>query len=187
MRQRGFTVIELLVVVTVIAILSAIALPSFSNAYMTNRLASYSNNFVASVQFARSEAIKRGVPMIMCASSNGTSCTTSASSWQPGWIVYCEASSSTATSCTSGGSSLLVLQKQDALSSSYSFTTTSPSTSGYSISFPAGGVGVSVGASSAASLKLCRSSPSAGEQERVITVSASGRTSVSTTRTGTCP
>ena len=71
MRARGFTLIELLVVVTVLGILGAIGLPSFRSAYLSNKLASYSNDFVSSVQFGRSEAIKRSVQVTMCASSDG--------------------------------------------------------------------------------------------------------------------
>jgi type IV fimbrial biogenesis protein FimT len=168
MRTRGFTLIELLIVMTILGILMAVALPSFSNAYLTNRLASYSNNFIASVQFARSEAIKRNVKVTVCPSSDGASCLSSPSSWQPGWIVKCEASSSTATACTSGGSSTLVLQKQDALNSSYAMTSTS---GGYSVELSPSGVGASD-----YTIKLCRS---AGEQWREIKVTATGRSIVS--------
>ena len=179
MRSRGFTLIELLIVVVILGLIMAVALPSFGNAYLTNRLASYSNNFIGSVQYARTEAIKRNVKVTVCASSNGTSCTSSATSWQPGWIVKCEASSATDTSCTSGGASTLVLQKQDALSSSYAMASTS---GGYVIDMPPGGVGTTD-----FTLKLCRA---ANEQWREIKVTPTGRTTVSTKTAATstaCP
>jgi type IV fimbrial biogenesis protein FimT len=84
------------------------------------------------------------------------------------------------TVCNSSGTENLVLQKQDALSTSYHFTTTSTGTP-YSLTFPASGVGATQ-----ATLKLCRFDPSAGSQERQITLTATGRTAVTTTRTGTC-
>jgi type IV fimbrial biogenesis protein FimT len=183
MRGRGFTLIELLVVVSVLAILAAIGLPSFRSAYLSNKLASYSNDFVASAQFARSEAIKRNAAVSMCASSSGTSCTTSPTSWQPGWIVRCDAASSTATTCTSGGASTLVLQKHDAVDPSFSFTTVTPS-GNYNIAFPANGVGTTE-----YSVKLCSTDTAYNLQWREIKVIATGRASVTryTTAPGSCP
>jgi prepilin-type N-terminal cleavage/methylation domain-containing protein len=56
---RGFTLIELMIAIAVFAILLAIAVPSFRDASLAARLGSIANNMVASVQLARSEAIKR--------------------------------------------------------------------------------------------------------------------------------
>jgi type IV fimbrial biogenesis protein FimT len=152
-------------------------LPSFGNAYLTNRLASYANNFIGSVQYARSEAIKRNVKVTVCASSDGTTCASSPTSWQPGWIVKCEAASATATNCTSGGGSTLVLQKQEALSSTYAMTSTS---GGYVLDMAPSGVGTTD-----YTLKLCRA---AGEQWREIKVTPTGRTTVSSkTAAAACP
>ena len=51
--------IELMVTVAILAILGTIAAPSFNDVILGNKLAAYANNFVASAQLARSEAIKR--------------------------------------------------------------------------------------------------------------------------------
>ncbi|MBC5768247.1 GspH/FimT family pseudopilin [Ramlibacter albus] len=183
MRARGFTMIELLVVVAVLGILGAIGLPSFKSAYLTNKLAGYSNDFVSAAQFARSEAIKRNFPVTLCASSDGATCTSSPTSWQPGWIVRCP-TDSTGTSCVSGGTSTLVLLKHEAVSSSFGFTTTTPTTSGYSINFPANGVG-----STEYSVKLCSTDSSYNIQWREIKIIATGRASVTryTTAPSSCP
>lgn len=157
---RGFTLIELMVTVAIVATLTMVAAPSFNEAILSNKLASFANNFVASAQLARSEAIKRNATVTLCRSADATTCAATGG-WQQGWIVM------------SGTS---VIQQQAALSSDYLLTGDV-----YSVSFQSSGAGAT-----SATLKLCRSTPSAGSQEREIKISVTGRTSVSTTRTGTC-
>lgn len=90
-RQRGFTLIELMVVVALIAILLTIASPSFSELMHRNRLAGASNELIASLQLARSEANRRGVRTVLCRSADAMAaeptCTTSNGNWE-GWIVF---------------------------------------------------------------------------------------------------
>ncbi len=172
---RGFTLIELMVTVTVIAILALIAAPSFNEAILSNKLAGYSNNFVASAQLARSEAIKRNTPVVLCRSADGQTCATSGT-WQQGWIVMCKYKPAEPGICATDGTDNLVISVQQALPADYRL-----SADNYALTFkPVGG-----GATSAA-LTLCRAAPSAGSQERTIGVSFSGRPSVTTTRNGVC-
>lgn len=84
--QLGFTLIELMVTIAVIAILTMVAVPSFSAAMLSNKLAGYANNFVASALLARSEAIKRNVAVTLCRSADLSTCASSGG-WQQGWIV----------------------------------------------------------------------------------------------------
>ena len=176
--HAGFTLVELLVTLVVLAVLVRLAAPSFASAFLTNRLASYSNDFVASTQFARSEAMKRGVPITLCASSDGATCT-STTTWAQGWIVGCPANAATDAMCAAGGGAMLVLQKRTALTADYHFTS---DTGGYNIAFPASGVGATQ-----LNMTLCRSTPEPGNQERQIVVAATGRAVVATTRNGACP
>lgn len=85
-RESGFTLIELVVALTVIAIMLVLAVPSFTTTINTNRLAALSNDVIASMQTARMEAIRRGVRVVACRSDNGTSC--SAGARWTGWIVF---------------------------------------------------------------------------------------------------
>ncbi|MGY6587091.1 MAG: GspH/FimT family pseudopilin [Wenzhouxiangella sp.] len=83
-RQSGLTLIEILIAITVIAILLSIAVPNFRTAIQNNRVATQGNELVTAFQLARSEALKRRAPVIVCASANGTSC---GGAWNAGWIV----------------------------------------------------------------------------------------------------
>lgn len=175
--ERGFTLVELLIAMALLAILVRLAAPSFSQAIMTSRLGSYTNSFVASTQLARSEAVKRNAPVTLCRSADGLSCAGSGD-WAQGWIVMCKATTVLPTVCNSSGSENLVLHKHEALASDYRFVTLDGGP--YSLAFPASGVGATQ-----AKLRVCRWNP-VGNQEREIEITASGRTAVTTTTSGTC-
>lgn len=89
---RGFTIIELMVTVAVLAVAVAIAVPTYTNMLINNRMASKTNEFVASLHYTRSEAVKRGANVRACASSDGVTCATTGD-WDQGWIVFVEAAS----------------------------------------------------------------------------------------------
>lgn len=81
---RGFTLIELMVTLAVLAILLTVALPNFQIFVMNGRMASQTNDLITALNLARSEAVKRAANVTVCASSDGASCT---GSWAAGWIV----------------------------------------------------------------------------------------------------
>ncbi|MEJ7686276.1 MAG: GspH/FimT family pseudopilin [Variovorax sp.] len=90
-RQRGFTLIEAMVVIAISAILMAMAVPSMRQLIESNGVANSVNGFVGSLSFARSEALKRGVSVTMCRSSDAQAASPTcenAQDWQAGWIVF---------------------------------------------------------------------------------------------------
>ncbi|MEO7129209.1 MAG: GspH/FimT family pseudopilin [Rhodoferax sp.] len=120
-RAAGMTLLELLTVLAVAAVLLTIAVPSFVSLTQTNRVAGEINALSGDLQFARAEAIKEGVPVSICASSNGTSCLgATTSTWNTGWIVFSDANGNQAVDTGD-----LVLRKQIPWKSTDTFTTTS--------------------------------------------------------------
>ena len=84
---EGFSLIELIVTLSVASILMTLAVPSFSSFVKDNRLITQTNDFVTALNFARSEAIKRGDRITVCKSTDQVSCSGSGS-WDQGWIVF---------------------------------------------------------------------------------------------------
>lgn len=85
-EQRGFTLIELLVTMTVLAIILGVGVPGLRDFVLNNRQVSAVNEMVASLQYARTEAVTRNSNVSLCPSSDGASC--SGSDWAVGWIVF---------------------------------------------------------------------------------------------------
>lgn len=88
---RGFTLIELMVTLAVVGVLIALAAPSFSSLLASNRASSISTELAGAMMFARAEAVKRGVRVTICKSSDTDqatpTCSTSAT-WGDGWLVF---------------------------------------------------------------------------------------------------
>jgi len=89
--QAGFTMVELLVVIVIAAILASLAGPSFSDFINRTRLESTSSQLFADINRARSEAIKRGVEVLVCARQTDTACASGSSNWHGGWLVCVDA------------------------------------------------------------------------------------------------
>jgi len=73
---------------TLLAILIALVTPSFRGLLADNRAAAQANALVGSLMLARSEAIKRNAPVVLCRSNSGTSC--AGSEWEDGWILWAD-------------------------------------------------------------------------------------------------
>ncbi|MCG8428746.1 MAG: GspH/FimT family pseudopilin, partial [Chromatiales bacterium] len=82
---KGFTLVELVVTLAVASILLSVAIPSFKDIIRNNRATTYANQFIADLALARSEAIKRGLPVFM--TSKGSS---SGDEWGNGWRVWAD-------------------------------------------------------------------------------------------------
>ncbi|WP_185957738.1 GspH/FimT family pseudopilin [Tepidiphilus olei] len=84
--DSGFTLVELMVTIAVLAILLAIGIPSFASLIASNRLTSATNELIASLQTARTEALRRNVRVTVCpAAPTATACS---GAWRDGWMAF---------------------------------------------------------------------------------------------------
>ena len=88
-KAQGFSLIEAMVTIAVMAILAMIAIPNFRDLMRRNQVTSASNTLLADLSYARTEAVSRGLFVSFCpANADGTACNTSGTTYDTGWIVY---------------------------------------------------------------------------------------------------
>lgn len=93
-REDGYTLMELLTTLAVAAIVMTAAVPGLRAFVQNNRIAAQTNELVASLVLARSEAVTRGVAATVCASSDGASCS-GATDWAGGWLLFADVAAPT--------------------------------------------------------------------------------------------
>lgn len=166
--NRGVTLIELLVAMSILAILLGIGVPSFSQFSTNNRLSNASNALFSSFSLARSESIKRGNRVVVCKSADGLVCS-AGDDWSQGWIVFSDLDNDGAVN---GGEQ--IIHKNPAMPAGYSFSGNA-NVSSY-VSFDTQGMTkLTSGANQMGTLTLCPPAPAIGGSGRDIILSASGR------------
>ncbi|PRC91018.1 GspH/FimT family pseudopilin [Solimicrobium silvestre] len=144
-RAGGFTLVELLITMTIAAILLAVAVPQFKSAFQSQQASTEITNLLNDMAYARSEAIREGQYVTICALpapplTTGVSCGTS-NNWQNGWIIYSDSgtSSTTTNSATQtyAASTSTLLRVQNAFTSTDTLTnsTGSANSSVHTVSF----------------------------------------------------
>ena len=84
-KHSGFTLLELTITVAIVGIVMAIAIPNMSDFIKNERLTAATNDLLADIMLARSKAVERNQPVIICASDDQTTCTNGG--YEDGWIV----------------------------------------------------------------------------------------------------
>ena len=89
-RSTGFTLVEMMVTVVVLAILSSIGFQAYQSIVVSIRMSGEINSLLGTLAFARSEALKRGQKVSVCPSPSPTAATntcTNSTAWSTGWVV----------------------------------------------------------------------------------------------------
>jgi type IV fimbrial biogenesis protein FimT len=86
--QKGFNLIELMVVIAIASILLMVAVPGFQTISQRSLETNTVNNLAAMVGRARSEAVTRNRDVVICVSVDQTSCNVGSPLWESGWIMY---------------------------------------------------------------------------------------------------
>jgi type IV fimbrial biogenesis protein FimT len=174
LRQHGFSLVELLVAMTILAILMAIAIPSYNSLILSTTATQYASSMAESALLARGEAIRRNAAVTVCVSSNGATC--GSGGWEQGWLVSCKTND--LVTCDTAGASTLVIQYQGAAKSGWKITEASGLAT---LNFDPSGTGATT-----ASMTVCRATPTVGEQQRLVRIGATGRPTVVKTSSATC-
>ena len=111
---RGFTLVELMMVIVLVAILLAVGGPAFQGSLQRNRLQTSLNTVISALSFARSEAVIRNSPVGICPTTDSASC--SGSAWEAGWLVFVDdggdGSGAASDGTLNGNEELLRIQDQ---------------------------------------------------------------------------
>lgn len=86
-RQGGFTLVELMVTVALLAVILTLGVPSFTDLLRSWQRDVATRAFTGHVRMARSEAIKTSQQVVMCTSADGAGCAGD-NNWMAGWIVF---------------------------------------------------------------------------------------------------
>ncbi len=88
-NQKAFTLIELMVSLTVLGISIALAVPGFNSMIINNRSATLGEEFASVINYARSESVKRGIRISLCATKDGLTCG-AGDSWTDGYMAFAD-------------------------------------------------------------------------------------------------
>ena len=164
---RGFTLVELVATLAVMAVTLAVGIPSLKDMIHSIKINSVVNGFVSHLYMARAEAIKRNSRVVVCKSPDGSTCATSGG-WDQGWIVFHDANNDGLR-----GADEPVLAHEHAVPSTLRLTG-NLNVVNY-ISFASTGATRLVGGGfQAGTLTLCRESAPGGEGRQII-LNAVGR------------
>lgn len=91
-RDKGFTLVELMIALGLMAVLTAMALPSFDRLVRSNVADKFRDDLYSDLVLARSEALSRGRPVVICSTTDPTvdspDCNGDGDDWVNGWILF---------------------------------------------------------------------------------------------------
>ena len=114
-KQGGFTLLEAMLVITVIGVMLGLAVPNVREFIRNARLTSSANDLLADLHVARTESIKRREPVVLCSSANANAtdvddleCRAEDATEFDGWFAYVDLD---ADDVYDGGTDIVLLQR----------------------------------------------------------------------------
>lgn len=178
-KTLGFTIIEMIITVALLAVMLAVAVPGFGNLYQSNNLATASNRFVSSLALTRNEAISRNASVIMCnTNAANTQCATNGA-WESGWAIWIDLDNGGLTDIDSNE----LIQTEEAMPAGYTLRAT---TYANVITFVPTGEASGDLTSAPDTFRLCDNTQVAANS-RSINFNAVGRAWTTTNPVASCP
>src|SRR5262245_11053389 len=87
-RSSGITLLELLIAMTLAAVVLGLGAPGFREIALNARRAEQVNALLRGLHVARSTAILRAEPVVLCKSGGGSQCLTDTRAWSDGWLMF---------------------------------------------------------------------------------------------------
>jgi type IV fimbrial biogenesis protein FimT len=112
---KGFTLVEMMVTMAVMAIVLAVAVPSFTSLVASNRLSAQANDWLSAFYLARAEAIKLNQNVRLCHSADGLLCSPAPAGGWLGWIIIPEIPNPTVIATEFIGSDQMIMRSSVAL------------------------------------------------------------------------
>ena len=166
---KGLTLVELMITISVLAIVLSVAVPPLNTFLARSELTSASNKILGNIHYLRSEAIVRNSTTVLCPSSNGSLCNTT--DWSLGWIAY-EDKNQDGKLATDGTEEIFSVTNP--LNNYFSMKTTSGLMS--SIQYKSDGTLKS----NQGSIIICHANSPKKSNTRIIEISSGGRANIST-------
>jgi type IV fimbrial biogenesis protein FimT len=176
---HGFTLIEVMIALAVLAILVSIAVPAYSTMLVNHRLAAQANGLLTALHLARSEAIKRNGRVVVCRAVAGADACGASGGWQGGWIVFADANNNAALDADE-----TLIRREPPLLGGYTLAGNGP-VAAYASYTPMGLAKLTSGAFQAGTWTLCPPVADSGEARQIV-LSITGRPRVKKASAAVC-
>jgi type IV fimbrial biogenesis protein FimT len=176
----GLSLVELMIVLALAALLTSLAAPSMRSLWVQRSVLLAAEALVSDLRYARSEALQRARPVLVCQSDNGLSCAGDRSAWAAGWLVFVDSNANGALdTVNSDGPADDLLRVQSGLADMVSVS--SNLSTGHTITYQATGL-----ARAAAQTLLFTPVGSVPASQRAVCISLQGRPRIGSAGAATC-